>query len=160
MPNWIADIAGTFDANLSPLYLVHDGDNLLGNPRLRASVEERGFQFHPYDDPVTFRYLYERDIRPCIHADPPQPTVVPVDSASSANIPFDILCEGRFVRISLKDLMPKMDIAVLRQVPPADLDDVIAAYDDYTGTPLGEQKTREWILREVYGIVPAPLTQC
>ncbi len=152
MDKWILRLAERFDPEYSRLYLVSDPDRLLAVPNLQTLLRSRGWEIVRYEDPVEFRALYESGMREDVAC-----VIVDVGELRREHVPFDVLTAGVFVPISMDEFVPRLSPAALSEVPPEDLGRVIEAAARYTGEALGEQRSREFLLREVYGVAPLAL---
>jgi hypothetical protein len=62
--SWREDILGEFPPGAHRLTLAADPDGLLTEEGVAAGLERRGYDILEYgDDPIAFRYAYERDYR-------------------------------------------------------------------------------------------------
>lgn len=159
MDSWVSELADKFNPELSRLYFASDPDDLLSVPDVQAALRQRGFDLVRYDDPVEFRYLFEYQIRPQLLDDASSAIVVDTGERPRAEIPYDMLQLARFVEASLYRFVPKLSPVAMGDVPREHLGRVITAVSTYTGPQMGEQATRDFLLREVYGVVPASLSR-
>lgn len=159
MPDWVERIATRFPPDASPLYLVGDPDGLLGAPRLQSALLERGLEIVAYDDPVLFRYRFEAELRPRLRQGGAGGIVVDLGSVLERAVPYDILGEALFVQVGFGTLFPGLNAVALADLPRDDLGRVDAAEARRNGPALGEQATRQFLLRDVYAVPTAELTQ-
>ncbi len=159
MDRWIFELADRFDPGISRLHFAGDPDCLLDSPDLQALLSDRAWEIVRYGEPVEFRYRYESELLPSLLADSPGAILVDVGRMPQSEIPFDILRRGRYVPLSVHELVPNLSPPALRDVPPEDLGRVIALAAEYTGQQLGMQRTQEFLLREVYGVSPRALSR-
>ncbi len=159
MDAWVARLAAQFNPQIRRLYFVRDADNLLGVPDLQAALREQGFTLVQYGDPIEFRYRFEQELRPILGRAEAGGIIVDLGGLARNDAPFDLLREGTFIGLSLHDLLPKLNPIALRDVPREDFGRIVDAHARYQGDILGEQGTREFLLREVYGISLATLSR-
>jgi len=89
-------------------------------------------------------------------------------SESLDNQPYDLLQAGRRLHFSLGDLFPNLSYPVVAALDRADLDALfdaqtkhLSACDAQAGAPgqLGDNATKEFVLRHVFEIVPELIKQ-
>ena len=154
---WRERILQEFPPGVARLTLVADPDGLLFDSGLLAALEERGFDLLPFDDPVAFRFAYESKYRARVDEDERAGLIVVLRAAESAlgALPWDLLQAGRRLAFSLADLFPDLSAPVVEALDRDDLDALYAAQiGDAPGAPLGEARTRAFVLRRVFGIEP------
>jgi len=159
VPDWTDRIVSLFSAGPSELCFVADPDNLVSARHLREVLERLALEIIRYEDPVAFRYRYEADLRARLRRPDTPGVIVNVGDLPERQIPYDMLCLGRYVRIGLHLLFPMLNSVALADLSRDDLDRVASAYALYDGDVLGERATREFLLRDVYGVAPTVLTQ-
>lgn len=160
---WRAPILQHFSrasAAAGRLTVVGDPDGLLTEPGVIARLGDRGFELITFDDPVAFRYAYESRFRR--HWDRGESThlvvVIRTDRGDLQTIPHDLLeearSEGRVLSFSLADLFPVLAPNVVAELDPLHYDALSRALDKVAPGQLGENATRDFILRHVFEIAP------
>ena len=160
---WRAPILQHFSrasAAAGRLTVVGDPDGLLTEPGVIERLGDRGFELITFDDPVAFRYAYESRFRR--HWDRGESThlvvVIRTDRGDLQTIPYDLLeearAEGRVLSFSLADLFPGLVPNVVAELDPLHYDALSRALDKVVSGQLGENATRDFILRHVYEIAP------
>ena len=156
MSNWRGQILREFTPNVARLTLVADPDGLLLEEGVLASIRERGFELIPFEDHVTFRYVYESKFRS--HWDRGKQTdlVVVLHSAASdlACLPYDLLQAGRRLSFSLGEIFPNLSYPIVIALDRGDLDALYEAQKRHAPGMLGDNATKEFILKHVFEIAP------
>ena len=142
------------------LTVVADPDELLTEPGVVARLAERGFELITFGDPVAFRYAYESRFRQ--HWDRGEPThlvvVIRTDRGDLQSIPHDLLEEaranGRVLRFDLTELFPALSPRVVAELSPVHFDALSSAVEKAAPGNMGENATRDFILRHVFSIAP------
>lgn len=157
--DWHDRILCEFPPSVHRLTLVDDADCLLSEEGIQARIRERGFDIVHFDDPVAFRYAHESLYR-AKWDDAPQTCLVVVFGEHAADaIPFDLLQAGHRISLGLRDLFPELVHAVIAEMDRADLDALHAAVERHSPSVLGEDATKDFALRHVYGIAPEAIAE-
>ena len=155
MPNasWQEAILREFVPGVSPITVVADPDGLLEHERIHAVLRERGFSLLRFEDPVAFRYTYESRFR---GAGAQAGLVVHVRAPPAAleSLPYDILASARRLAFSLGELFPNLNHAVVAALEGPDRDVLHDAVARAPTATLGENASKDFVLRHVFGIVP------
>ncbi|MGB4175483.1 MAG: BREX-3 system phosphatase PglZ [Bacillota bacterium] len=156
MSNWRDHILRQFTPWVARLTLVADPDFLLLEERVSEGIRQRGFELIPFEDHVAFRYIYESRFRSRWDQGHDLDLVVVLHSQSSVldQLPFDLLQAGRKLAFSLGDIFPNLSYPIVAALDRADLDALYDAQLKYEPDPLGENATKEFILRHVFEIAP------
>lgn len=138
--SWRDAILQEFTPDVARLTLAADPDQLLFDGALVEAIGARGFHLLPFEDPITFRYVYESNFR--THWDKrrsayglgaithdPQPSdrdnalgtanppnlvvVVPAAATALDTLPADLLQSGRKATFSLSELFPNLHYPVV-----------------------------------------------
>lgn len=150
--DWRAPIIANFPpgtASLYPVTAVSDPDGLFREPGLVAAIEANGFLVVPYDDPVAFRFLYEREYRSqdgrgLVVVTPDDPLTIPYDLHERA-------CrDGRVLRVDMATLFPGLDPNVVKELDRTELDALAVAVQRVPPGELGANGSRQYILRHLY----------
>lgn len=156
MPDWRDSILHELPSGVSPLTVVYDPDSLLREQAILDALRDRGFQLLELDDPIQFRFAWESQCR--IRWDDHQAlqiiVLVPDTPHASRLLPFDVLADARSVEFSLGQLFPQLDYSVVRGLAPSNYDDLYDAVLSSSPGHLGENATKEFILRHVFEIAP------
>jgi len=156
MSSWRDHILQKFVPGAARLTLVADPDNLLLDEDLLQEIRARRFELIPFEDPVAFRYVYESRFRS--HWDRNEETelavVLRLPSSPLDRLPYDLLQAGRKLSFSLAELFPNLNYSVVAALDRTDLDKLYEAQKKQRPGLLGENATKDFILRYVFGIVP------
>jgi hypothetical protein len=150
-------------AAVARLTIVADPDELLTEPGVIEGIRNQGFEIVPFDDHVAFRYAYERRFRQIWDTGATTNLVVVLRASRSdlIGLPFDLLEQAkrdrRLLSFSLAELFPALAPHVLAELDRADLDAVHAAQELYQQGDLGENASRDFLLRNVFRIDPAQI---
>jgi hypothetical protein len=154
--NWRDPILQHFTEPTHRLNLVADPDGLLLEEELLAIIRARGFDLLPFDEGIVFRYAYEANYRQ--HWDDGQSTSLVVilrsTEVSLQTLPYDLLQSGRVLRFNLPELFPKLSYPVVKTLDPAHFQPLYEAHQIYHGPELGDQATKLFVLKHVFGLVP------
>lgn len=156
MSHWYETILKEFIPDISPLTLAADPDGLLSEENLQQRIRDRGFQFITYEDPVAFRCEYESRFRDkWLQGEHLELVVVlRADPAALNSLPYDLLQKGRKLSFSLTDLFPALTCPVVAALEREDLETLYNAQQFHNPGKLGENGTKEFILRHIFEIAP------
>lgn len=155
MSDWRQEILREFTPGLGRLTVVADPDGLLTEPRLSRALTEKGFELLLFDeDPVAFRFAYESKYRSRLDAGQKLDLVViyHADPPLLKGLPFDIVTRSRELSFSLSVFFSTFSYPVLTALEPQYLDLLYEAQERFSPGGLGENGTKDFILRHVYGI--------
>ena len=150
-------------ATVARLTVVADPDELLKEQGVVDGIRQRGFGIVPFDDHVAFRYAYERRFREVWDTGKHTNLVVVLRATRSdiIGLPFDLLEQAkrdqRLLSFSLAELFPSLAPHVLSELERGDLDAVSAAQQLFKPEPLGENATRDFLLRHVFRLDTAQI---
>jgi len=152
MPNWRQRILEQFTPEVSRITVATDPDRLLTEEHLYAEITGRGFAVLPFEDPIEFRYRYESEFRVNWDRGLTRELVVVDgrDQGDSDDLPFDVLRGARRVSLSLATLFPRLSYPVLRELDKSMLDRIDSLEGVYGNDSLGDDQTRDLVLRHVY----------
>ncbi len=144
-------------ATFSPVTVVIDPDRLLSEQKLLSALKARGFEVVQFDDPISFRYVYETRFRARAAAsDGPRLVVARTDGDQP--IPFDVQSAAtqvsRVLTIGLGALFPQLTPSVVAELDRDDLDALFRAQQIHQPGRLGENATKDFILRHVCEVAP------
>ncbi len=156
MGSWRDQILKEFTPQVARLTLVADPDGMLLEEGVLEGIRERGFELIPFEDHVAFRYAYESKFRSCWNRGEKTDLVVVLRSPSSDldALPYDLLEAGRKLSFSLSDLFPNLSYPVIAALDRSGLNALFDAQSKYAPGPLGENATKDFILRHVFEITP------
>lgn len=161
MSSWRDPILAEFIPKVARLTIVADPDGLLLEEGILAGIRERGFEIIPFEDHIAFRYAYESNFRS--HWDRGEQTdlVVVLRSPASdlGSLPYDLLQAGRKLSFSLGDIFPNLSYPVVATLNRGELDALFQAQKQHAPGTLGDNSTKEFVLRHVFGIAPELIKQ-
>jgi hypothetical protein len=154
MGSWRDAILNDFVPNVSKLTLVADPDTLLTEERLALDLCARGFELIEFNDPVEFRYAYESKYRS--HWDRGEATdlvvILRLQDAELESLPYDLLQAGRKLSFNLGELFPNFSYPVIVRLDRSLLDPLYDAQRKSPPDRMGDNATKDFILRHVFGI--------
>jgi hypothetical protein len=156
MSNWRDQILREFVPNVARLTLVADPDGLLVEEGVLAAIHARGFELIPFEDPIAFRYAYESKFRSRWDRGEQTDLVVVLRSEASElnTLPYDLLQAGRQLSFNLGEIFPHLSYPIVAALDRDHLDSLYEAQKRYTPGVLGDNATKEFILRHVFKIAP------
>ncbi|MGI6379284.1 MAG: BREX-3 system phosphatase PglZ [Anaerolineae bacterium] len=161
MSSWRDLLLKEFTPKAARLTLVADPDGLLLEEGILDGIRDRGFELIPFEDPVAFRYAYESRFRS--HWDRGENTDLVVVLRSPATdlstLPYDLLQTGRMLSFSLGEIFPHLSYPVVAALDPSNLDALYDAQQLHAPGVLGDNATKEFALRHVFGIAPELIKQ-
>ena len=154
MSSWRDAILNNFVPNVSKLTLVADPDCLLTEEKLALKLRGRGFDLIEFSDPIEFRYAYESKYRSIwdrgAHTD--LVVVLRLQNAELESLPYDLLQVGRKLSFNLGDLFPNLSYPVIEKLDRSLLDSLFEAQRKSPPDLMGDNATKDFILRHVFGI--------
>jgi hypothetical protein len=114
-----------------------------------------------FDEPISFRYAYEtrfrsrrdrgdrQNLKLCL-----SPLIVGFKGENFNILPYDLLQIGRQLSFHLSDIFPGLDYTVVATLDHSDFDVLHEAVNKYCPQNLGEDATKDFILRHVFKTVP------
>lgn len=154
MSSWRDAILIDFVPNVSKLTLVADPDCLLTEEKLALELRGRGFDLIEFSDPVEFRYAYESKYRSIWdrgeHAD--LVVVLRLQDAELESLPYDLLQAGCKLSFNLGDIFPNLSYPVIEKLDRSLLDSLFEAQRKSSPDRMGDNATKDFILRHVFGI--------
>ncbi len=154
MSNWRDAILNDFVPNVNKLTLVADPDNLLTEEKLAIELRRRGFDIIEFNDPVEFRYAYESKYRSIWDRGEYTDLVVilRLQDAELESLPYDLLRAGRKLSFNLGELFPNLSYPVIEKLDRSLLDTLYEAQHMSQPDRMGDNATKDFILRTVFGI--------
>lgn len=161
MSSWRNQILREFTPKVARLTLVADPDGLLLEEGILQGIRERGFELITFDDHIAFRYAYESKFRSRWDRGEQTDLVVVLRSSASdlGSLPFDLLLAGRRLSFNLGELFPNLSYPILTALDRGDLDALYEAQKRYAPGQLGDNATREFVLRHVFEIAVEVIKQ-
>lgn len=161
MGSWRDRILKEFTPQVARLTIVADPDGLLLEEGILSGIRERGFELIPFEDRIAFRYAYESNFRSRWDLGEQTDLVVVLRAHTGDldSLPFDLLEAGRKLSFNLGDIFPGLSYPVLISLNKTELDLLYAAQERHSPGELGENASKEFVLRHVYGIAPELITQ-
>ena len=160
--SWREDILDKFPPGVHRLTLGADLDGLLTEEGVAAGLERRGYETLEYgDDPIAFRYAYERDYRSRWESGEESCLIVLVrgEPRELDALPYDLIRSGRKLSFGLGDLLPHLDYSTVAALDREYLDRLYAAYRRHApGRLLGRSATSDYALLHVFGVAPETVT--
>lgn len=154
MSSWRDTILNDFVPNVSKLTLVADSDCLLTEEKLALELRGRGFDLIEFSDQIEFRYAYESKYRSIWdrgeHTD--LVVVLRLQDAELESLPYDLLQTGRKLSFNLGDLFPNLSYPVIENLDRSLLDLLFEAQCKSPPDRMGDNATKDFILRHVFGI--------
>lgn len=146
-----------FIPDVAPITVADDPDGLLRDESLLAGLRERGFDVLFFEDPLAFRLAYESRFRASWDQDQTFNLIVARSDEETA-LPFDISAGARNVSLRLDDFFPNLSAAVIREFDPAARDRLFRLRGR-AKKALGEDETRDFILRHLFHMAPETVSQ-
>ncbi len=161
MISWRDQILKEFTPQVSRLTLVADPDGLLLEEGILEGVRVRGFELIPFEDHIAFRYAYESKFRSRWDRGEHTDLVVVLRSQASdlASLPYDLLHAGRKLSFNLGDIFQNLSYPVVTALDRGDLDALYEAQNRHAPGQLGDNATKEFVLRHVFQIATELIKQ-
>ena len=140
--------------NENDFLLVNDPDDLLSTEGVVDAIVSNSFLILSYDDPEAFRYYYEANIRSVIDSGRKLDKKFIIRCTDIRAVPYDIQLKCFHVELSLREMFPKLSYNVIKELYTDMFDRLYNAYQSYHGPVLGDNGTKEFILKNVFGIIP------
>lgn len=159
--SWRSHILREFTPKVARLTLVADPDGLLTEETMIIALRERGFDLIRFSDPIEFRYAYESRYRSKWDRglDTDLVVILSTQSSSLITLPFDLLQAGRRLSFNLGDIFPNLSYPVVTALDRGDLDALYEAQKRHAPGQLGDNATKEFVLRHVFEIAPELVKQ-
>ncbi len=156
MSSWRDQILREFMPDVSRLTVVSDPDGLLLEEGILQGIGEQGFELIPFEDHIAFRYAYETRFRSRWDRGEQTELVVVLRSHASSldSLPYDLLQAGRKLSFTLGDIFPTLSYPVIAVLDRGDLEALYEAQKRHAPGQLGDNATKEFVLRHVFEIAP------
>ncbi|HOE33319.1 MAG TPA: BREX-3 system phosphatase PglZ [Smithella sp.] len=161
MNSWRDHVLKEFTPKVSRLTLVSDPDGLLLEEGILEGIRKRGFDLIPFEDHVAFRFAYESKYRSCWDRGEQTDLVVLLRSEIKDidGLPYDLLQSGRKLFFNVGDVFPKLSHPVIAALDRSYFEILYQAQKLHAPGELGENATKEFILRHVFEIAPELIRQ-
>ena len=161
MSSWRDQILKEFTPRVARLTLVADPDGLLLEEGILEGIRNRGFELIPFEDHIAFRYAYESKFRSRWDRGEQTDLVVVLHSQNIdlGGLPYDLLQAGRKLSFNLGDIFPNLSYPVVASLDRSDLDALYEAQNKHAPGRLGDNATKEFILRHVFAVAPELIKQ-
>ncbi|MBR8836042.1 MAG: BREX-3 system phosphatase PglZ [Stigonema ocellatum SAG 48.90 = DSM 106950] len=159
--NWRDQILKEFTPQVATLTLVADPDGLLTEAQMLQRIQERGFEILTFEDAIAFRYIYESQYRPQQEQGAALDLVIVLnkDTQELRLLPYDLVQPGRQLAFSIGSLFPNLSYSVVNSLDRSDFDALYQAQAQHKPEQLGENATKDFVLRYVYNIDPDLIQQ-
>lgn len=161
MVGWRDQVLNQFTPQVARLTLVVDPDSLLADEGILQVLQERGFDLLTFEDPIAFRFAYESRYRSRWDRGEKSDLVVVLRTGvrDFDSMPYDLVQSGRKLAFHLGDLFPNLSYPVVTALSRHDLDALYHAQAQYHPGRSGDDATKRFVLRHVFGIAPEMLRQ-
>jgi hypothetical protein len=152
--NWQDFILQQLTVHKTRLILVSDPDSLLLQGEILEKIGEMGFQLLQYEDPIEFRYLYEKNFRTFWDREEKKDVhlIVRINWQNFHHLPYDLLKGGKKLSFSLAEIFPELSYPVIASLNSIYWQTLFVAQDIEKPQQLGDKATKDFILRHVFGI--------
>lgn len=155
MPNWRDSILKEFAPSSFRLTLVEDPDDLLLEEDVQQKVNDGGYELLEFDDPVAFRFAYESRFQSAWDMNEVTTTAAIVRYKNNLHsLPHDLLARGRRLFFTLSSIFPNLSYSVISDLNRSDLDSLHQSYVLAKPQKLGENATKDFILRHLWRFAP------
>ena len=156
MSDWREEILENLLQDDRPLIIALDPDALVLEEGIQQAILNRGYDIVSYNDPFSFRIVYESEYRERLERwrDDPVKLIVRFPHDRRGSVPFDLLRDGSCVTVRINDIFPLFSYPVVRLLEPVYYDALYESAKNYRGERMGDAKTREYILKTVFRIAP------
>jgi len=151
MRHWYEEILSEFVIGIKPITIVVDPDHLLAEENLTVKLNDMGFVIESFENSIDFRYLFETKYRPSLSGNSPELLITTLDLSQ---IPFDILTKARVLDVSLNTIYPNLNWHVVSSLDNQYYNRLYEACQEHLSEKLGENSTKNFILRHVFEIAP------
>lgn len=155
MDSWRNTILKEFIPKVAKLTLVSDPDHLLSEEKLVTELRNRGFEIIEFNNPIEFRYAYESKYRS--YWDKGEYTdlvvILRTQGKELSVLPYDLLQAGRKLSFNLGEIFPNMSYPVIEKLDRSLLDPLFDSQKEKLPDRMGDNATKDFILRHVFGIV-------
>ena len=158
--NFFDQILQEFTPQVAPFTLVADSDNLLAEAEILQKIKAKGFEIIPFKDSISFRYIYETQYRNLSTNKVIDLVIILNEEEQELDtLPYDLLKAGRKLTFSLVNLFPNFSYTVVNALERSDFDALYQAQTQHKPQQLGENATKDFILRYIFDIDPNLIKQ-
>lgn len=161
MSSWRDQILQEFTPKIAQLTIVADPDGLLLEEQILASIRQQSYELIPFEDHIAFRYDYESRFRS--RWDQNQDTelfpVLRFSGNDFSSLPYDLLDASRRLSFNLGEIFPKLSYPIVAALDRSDWDALYTARAQGLTRQLGENATKDFVLRHVFEIAPDLIEQ-
>jgi hypothetical protein len=159
--NWREQIFQEFTPQVAALTLVADPDNLVTEAEVLQEIQARGFAVLLFEDAISFRYVYESQYRHRLEQGQSIELVIifPGEAQQLNSLPYDLLQNSRQVNFSLNQLFTHLSYSIVNDLDRSYFDDLYQAQTHHNPQNLGDNATKDFILRYVFKIAPEQINQ-
>ena len=154
MKNWREIILKEFSLRLDILTLVADPHGLLQEEKIIEKLGSLGYEILWFEEPISFRYIYEARFRSRWDRGEDVYLILAFKEENFNILPYDLLQIGKRLSFHLSDIFPGLDYTVVANLDCSDFDVLYEAVNRYSPKNLGEDATKDFILRHVFKTVP------
>lgn len=156
MSDWRESLLKPFVPGIARKTVVTDPDDLFRDDRIFREITDRGFTLVFFEDSISFRFVYETEIREVWDRGENRELVVVVhpDTREFEEVPADVLQNARRLTFYLKDIFPNLSYSAVLNLDRTYYDVLFNAHNLYAKEPMGEALTKEFILKHVFETVP------
>jgi hypothetical protein len=156
MANWFTSILSEFPAQHMALTVALDPDGLLLEEHLLKALYDRGYELIAFEDTITFRYVYESRFHDQSNDsnDLDKPIIIQFKGNNVNLLPYDVVHRHRLISCNLGDIFPNLSYPIVAKLATNCLDLLYQAQNKQPPTNLGDNATKDFILRHVFKIVP------
>jgi hypothetical protein len=154
--SWRETILKPFVPGIARKTVVADPDELFRDEMIFREITERGFTLIYFEESISFRFLYESELREAWDRgeNPEVVVVVRPETCDLEKLPADLLQDARHLAFYVKDVFPNLSYTVVSKLDRMYFDVLFLAHNHYAKQVLGELLTKEFILKHVFETVP------
>ena len=136
--------------------MVADPDGLLLEEGVVAGIRERGFELIQFEDHAAFRFAYESRFRSRWDQGEQMDLMVVLrsDAGDLNSLPYDLLQASRKLSFNLGEIFPNLSYPIVATLGRGDLDALHEAHTRHILEMPGDNATKDFLLRHVFGIAP------
>lgn len=150
MIGWRDQVLLEFPNDGPLLCIARDMYGLLADAQIETALAGNGYRMVAYDDPIRFRYGYERAREACESAKAWRLILRSV--VEGERLPFDLIRAGRAVDLRLERFFPGLDPTVLAVLDHRSLDPLYRACRRERPSGLCESASWDFVLQHLLGV--------
>jgi hypothetical protein len=156
MSNWRDLILRQLPPEMAHLTGVYDPDLLLTDAEVMNELEARHYHLIPFEDEPSFRFRYETEF--CTSWGKgeriDEMVILWTTRLRPSELPSDLTIGERQLRFTLTDILPNLSNPVVISLDRSYLDSLYEIYLSQNHAPLGENGTKDFVLRYLFSIAP------